>query len=180
MKSRTFINIVPVLLFSDGCYAEVEVKMTDYIQQYQRVRRYLIRIQDQDRDRTEYEDDLWSFFQNCWHLKDWLINDDDPSISPELRDTLEHKLSDILSSSPNLRICADLANRKKHVKLKNPWADATARGDIKLDFTEEATPLRLEYLISVNDDSEHSALDVAKQATEEWHQILADHRLATE
>jgi hypothetical protein len=152
--------------------------MADYIQQYQRVRRYLGRIQDQNRDRTEYEDDLWSFFQNCSHLKDWLIND--PSIAPEERDVLDHKLSDMLNAYPNLRICADLANRKKYLKLKNPWADAKDRGDIKLDFTEEATPIRPEYMISVDDKSEHSALDVAKQALEEWHQILSDHRLTTE
>src|SRR4030095_2546076 len=114
--------------------------MADHIQQYGRVRRYLERIQDQDRDRTEYEDDLWSFFQNCWHLKDWLINDEDPGVSPELRDELKHKLSDSLGPYANLRICGDLANRTKHLKLKNPWADAKARGDIKLDFTEEATP----------------------------------------
>ena len=154
--------------------------MADYIQQYRRVRRYLERIQDQDRDRTEYEDDLWSFFQNCWHLKDWLINDEDPSVSPELRDELKHKLSESLRSHANLRICADLANRTKHLKLKNPWADAIARGDIKLDFTEETTPTRLEYRITLDDNTEHCVLDVARQAVEEWQHILADHAMPTE
>jgi hypothetical protein len=154
--------------------------MADYIQQYRRVRRYLERIQDQDRDRIEYEDDLWSFFQNCWHLKDWLINDEDQSVSPELRDELKHRLSDGLGPYANLRICADLANRTKHLKLKNPWADAKARGDIKLDFTEEATPTRLEYRITLDDNTEQSAVDVARQAVEEWEHILADHALPTE
>jgi hypothetical protein len=152
--------------------------MANYIQQYQRVRRYLGRIQDQDRESTDYEDDLWSFFQNCWHLKDWLINDDD--VSPELRDQLEHKLSHSLSSYANLSICADLANRTKHIKLRNAWADSQARGDIKLDFTEEATPTRLEYRITSDDNTEHSALEVARQAVEEWRRILADHALPTE
>src|SRR5438093_1396644 len=46
-----------------------------YKDQFDRVRRYLARIENQSRDRTEYEDDFWSFFQNCWHLAHWIEND---------------------------------------------------------------------------------------------------------
>jgi len=56
--------------------------------------------------------------QNCRHLKDWLINDEDPSVSQELRYELEHRLSHSLSPYANLSICADLANRT-YLKLKN-------------------------------------------------------------
>ena len=61
--------------------------MSDFEDQLARVERYLKRIENQDRDRTEYEDDLWSFFQNCWHLKDWIKNDG--TIPETLRNTIE-------------------------------------------------------------------------------------------
>jgi hypothetical protein len=154
--------------------------MAEYLEQYQRVQRYLGRIQDQERDRTEYEDDLWSFFQNCWHLKDWLAYDDS-GVPLVLRAKLcGDELKTFLQQYTNLRICADLANRTKHLKLKKPWLDAKARGDIRVDFTEEATPIRLEYRIVLGDNSDYDALDVARQAVEEWDAILVEHGLSAD
>ena len=49
--------------------------MPEYMDQLNRVRRMLDRINRQDREPIEYGDDIWSFFQNCWHLKDWVKND---------------------------------------------------------------------------------------------------------
>ncbi len=44
--------------------------MAEYIDELNRVRRMLDRLNRQDRSPNEYGDDLWSFFQNGWHLKD--------------------------------------------------------------------------------------------------------------
>jgi len=46
--------------------------------QLDRVRRLRARLDVHNRPRPEYEDDLWSFFQNAWHLKDWLKAHDHP------------------------------------------------------------------------------------------------------
>ena len=51
--------------------------MAPWEEQFARVKRYLRRVGDRSRERTEYEDDLLSFFQSCWHLKDWVCNDND-------------------------------------------------------------------------------------------------------
>ena len=51
----------------------------DYIAQLKRVRRYLEKIQNRVRKSwDDYDDDFWSFFQNCWHLKDWIRNEIPP------------------------------------------------------------------------------------------------------
>ena len=49
-----------------------------YIEQIRRIERFLQRIDPPSKDhgsQVEYEDNLWSFFQNAWHLKDWIKND---------------------------------------------------------------------------------------------------------
>ena len=58
--------------------------MSKYHEQFERVGRFLHRIRRDDRESVEYLDDLWAFFQNAWHLKDWIMNDS--SLQQELRD----------------------------------------------------------------------------------------------
>src|SRR5258708_1539825 len=60
--------------------------MSDWREQLERVVRFLARLQNHDRPKHDYEDDLWAFFQNCWHLKDWIKND--PALDPSTRRTL--------------------------------------------------------------------------------------------
>ena len=54
--------------------------MYPYQEQLKRVERWLSRIRHSSKhDRNQYEDFLWAFFQNCWHLKDWIMNDTNSS-----------------------------------------------------------------------------------------------------
>ena len=50
--------------------------MSQATRQFERLQRIFMRVlDDQNRKLAEYEDDAWNFFQNCWHLKDWIKND---------------------------------------------------------------------------------------------------------
>jgi hypothetical protein len=50
--------------------------MTDkYQEQLSRAKRFLDRMEKLPADQTEYEDMFWAFFQNCWHVRDWIKND---------------------------------------------------------------------------------------------------------
>jgi len=82
-----------------------------YKEQFQRVLRCLKKLKNQDRGTLEYSDDIWSFFQNCWHLKDWIKND--PELPRTIRDSIEKEIEQFES----LLICADLSNRSKHSEL---------------------------------------------------------------
>ena len=81
-----------------------------HIEQFKRVERFLQRIDPPSKDhgsQVEYEDNLWSFFQNAWHLKDWIAND------PEI---IKIDIENIVKKYHCLMICSDLANRTKHFK----------------------------------------------------------------
>jgi hypothetical protein len=51
------------------------------MEQYERAWRWLIRLGDTDTGRLHgsvsdsYQDEVYAYFQNCYHLKDWLKND---------------------------------------------------------------------------------------------------------
>ena len=67
-------------------------------QQYERMLRYLKRLKDQNRSQVEYVDDMWSFFQHCFHLKDWMKND--PSLPKSIKKSIEKELNKSKESQP--------------------------------------------------------------------------------
>ena len=86
--------------------------MADYKEQLDRTRRWLQRIENKNAQPTEYLDFMIAFFQNCWHLKDWIKND------VTLKDTIHQTIETEAAKYNSLMICADVANRTKHLVLK--------------------------------------------------------------
>ena len=89
-----------------------------YVEQLERTKRYLKKIFDLNagiphtQASPNYDDDVHAFFQNCYHLKDWIKND--PYCS---------KWSDVekfINTNTDLQICADLCNGLKHLILTKP------------------------------------------------------------
>jgi hypothetical protein len=142
----------------------------DYVQQFDRVKRFLARIENQNRGSTEYDDDLWAFFQNCWHLKDWVENDS--TISATVRQSI---WSDVKSKT-NLTICADLANRTKHSVLDHHWFDAKFTQRNVTVYTGTGTSTS-EHIITLKDGTKVVALDVARAAVKEWQEIFTAYGL---
>lgn len=151
--------------------------MSKFLEQFNRVERYLKKIEDQDRDSTAYDDDLWSFFQSCYHLKDWIKND--PYVAGEIQRTVEG----FVNGNEDLRICADLANRSKHLDLdKNIREDAkvTSR-NVKILVptagSDSVGTSTCEHIITLGDGRTRIALDVARKAVEAWKGFLSDNKL---
>jgi hypothetical protein len=88
-----------------------------YIEQYERVKRCYQRLQEiengriHDRSSDFYDDEFLTFFLNCYHLKDWIKNDD--SVPQEFRGSIEKFIED----NNCFHYCADIANGAKHLKL---------------------------------------------------------------
>ena len=55
-------------------------------------------------------DDTYSFFIHCYHLKDWLANDDTFGRS-------RREIEKFVAGTPALALCGDVANSIKHLKL---------------------------------------------------------------
>jgi hypothetical protein len=169
--------------------------MSKFLEQFERVKRYLNKIENQDRDSTEYDDDLWSFFQNCHHLKDWIIND--PDVADEIKGGKGKRIEEFVNSNKELRICADLANRSKHLELdRSPREDAkvTSRSTIICpapikvyrsadgSILPQADPDSVgtstcEHIITLGDGSKRIALDVARKAVKAWESFLSENKL---
>jgi hypothetical protein len=80
-----------------------------YRQQLDRVRRFLNRLENRHRSDVDYQDDMWAFFQNCWHLKDWVKHCE---ILPDDKKTA---IKELVHRNTTILICRDLANGTKHL-----------------------------------------------------------------
>jgi hypothetical protein len=90
----------------------------NYRVQYERVIRWFERFKTINSGKmhttsTEnYEDEVHAFFQNCYHLKDWIKND--TSIT-RLLDVEEY-----INVAVSLQLCADICNALKHLSRIRP------------------------------------------------------------
>jgi len=143
--------------------------MSQYREQLARVRRFLTRIETHNRPLQDYDDDMWSFFQNCWHLKDWVKND--PSVPPAIRATLEVDLA----SWPDLMTCADLANGTKHLQLKTPRVGARhTQKNFRVVIGGDSS---VEYVIETGDGTQSDAVQLARNCVTAWEQQLKKYGL---
>jgi hypothetical protein len=149
-----------------------------YRAQLDRARRFLERVQSQDSRRdVDYQDDVWAFFQNCWHIKDWLNHD------YRVPESTRRSALAAANKSTILKVCRDMANGTKHRKLQRRgkptralavhlWTNTTIMPDglTTIDCTIKFPRRKVKF---------RSARDVAVECLREWVRILEDHRLNT-
>lgn len=146
--------------------------MSQYLDQLARVRRFLRRIETHNRPAVDYDDDIWLFYQNCWHLKDWIKNDTTVPIT--VRRTLEDKLK----QCPELMICADLANATKHLELKTPRVGA--KHHHKNYRVVVGGPRSIEYFIDRGDGTRIDGLALARECVRQWEALLKHWELPSD
>ncbi len=100
-------------------------------EQYNRMKRWHTRLSESTAVDDRRSDDFHAFFICCFHLKDWLRADS--SVGDGIRDDV----AGFVDCNLWLRLCADLANGSKHLKL-----DRYARFD---------SPARLEKVAAAFD-----------------------------
>lgn len=88
-----------------------------YREQYERVKRWYERLstinqgRQHDLSSVNYEDEVYIFFLNCYHLKDLIKND------AAAGSVAQKKVEKFIESSRSLSLCADICNAHKHLKL---------------------------------------------------------------
>ena len=145
--------------------------------QLDRVQRYLQRFREINSGRKHnhpsdyYEDDVYAFFQNCYHLKDWIKHD------PQCKSWTN--CEKLITHSRNLSLCADICNGLKHFKLTKLRSSESPRiegKDINLKITEggsEESGLKISMKIEIHTNS--GPIDAFKLATEcvsEWKSYI--------
>jgi hypothetical protein len=152
---------------------KVRTGVTGYRDQLDRVRRYLNRVLTLGRKDPyviDYQDDVWSFFQNCWNLKDWMKHD--PLVPREVKD----RVVVAAESSTILAVANDIANASKHLKLNSPQANAAHS---LTQIAASGPESLIECMIEVN-GRRRPASEVAAECVAEWERILQAEGLPIE
>jgi SUMO ligase MMS21 Smc5/6 complex component len=142
-----------------------------YKQQYERMLRYLNRIEYESESSIDYDDDLWAFFQACWHLKDWIKNDN--TVDATVRNNIEQ----IVKMYPAIMISADLANATKHLKLTTPRAGADIVSRSVVVNLGDLSKCSSSHGVTLSNGTTVIAQEVAKKAVEEWQEVLKNNGL---
>lgn len=150
--------------------------------QYQRMLRGRVRLEEAAMGGSgsdEARDRLFHFFQDAYHLKDWLKNDDDPRI-PAKRD-VEALFTDPTSSVPVLRLAADLCNGVKHRTLR---PGSSKSGDDSTRISNQNVTVFLgdfpgaEHQWNVTSGGQvWDVLELADEIIEAWQHWLKKHGL---
>jgi hypothetical protein len=142
-----------------------------YREQLDRARRFLERIESTGPRRdVDYQDDVWAFFQNCWHVRDWLTMD--KRVSKEVRNAIHQAVK----NSTALTLCEGMANGTKHlVGLSQGKSAEHAFTETKIIPGVETT---LDCMIDIGEEKYLSARALGKECVAEWERILTSHGLA--
>ncbi len=153
-----------------------------YLDQLGRAHRWLKRLEDASshtndindpvptEKHEEYEDFLYAFFQNCWHLKDWILSD--AGAPKGLREAV--RKMDEQSTIVPLMLCSSVANGSKHLRSgRDPKRRAKTVGEILIDIDPKGDSQTF-YTYKVVDDNgtSHEAIALARQALDEWEKII--------
>jgi hypothetical protein len=153
--------------------------VASYREQYDRMRRWYERFRAIDqgqplRPSDGLVDEIHGFFQNCYHLKDWVKND--PVVAPIARKEVE----DFITSSRPLALCADICNSVKHLKLINPRSNEDPKfGRKQISMTlQPGVPQTggLKHEIQTNSGPVDS-FALATDCMKDWDEFFAKHGL---
>jgi len=152
--------------------------MTDqYLEQWERSKRWYERFKETYRGRKHemsdeyYKDEVYAFFLNCYHLRDWLI---------EGGTVPAKEVDKFINNCNELKLCADICNASKHLVLNR-----SLRSGTQPEFTGKSVSLHLgsgPAVISIRYTIETAygsidAFDIAKKAMEAWETFFSQNRL---
>jgi hypothetical protein len=145
-----------------------------YRHQLDRVRRFLDRVEGPQASDVEFQDMMWAFFQNCWHLKDWVRND---PLASEVQKTA---VIDKAHASALLTICRDLCNGTKHLGLDRKPSSGTGAAHHHVNITitsgESST---MDCVVKDGHGNLISGKQLARDCVADWERILQSEGLNT-
>jgi len=144
-----------------------------YLEQFERVNRWYLKFKEindgisQRYHSNYYKDVVYAFFQNCYHLKDWVKNDE--HVNKELR----NKAECFVNNSTALKICGDICNGSKHSKITD--GKEKIDKDTKISRTNHILVVGSTYSAKykiISENNEYDAFDLATQCITEWKEFL--------
>ena len=150
-----------------------------YSEQYDRMKRWFNRFVALDQGRLHdvpsdnYLDDIYAFFMNCYHLKDWIKHDG--TVAPAVQQSVEHHIN----LSHPLKLCADICNSLKHLRLTSSRSgENPAFGKKHFSLALGTGPATINLKCEI--DTSAGAIDAFQLATEcvsAWDTFLSENGL---
>lgn len=154
-----------------------------YLEQHDRMLRWAARVRAMlpdpplDGEPLDYAlDTMYACFEACFHLRDWIANDED------LPRTVRDDVYGFVRKSQHLSMCADVANGVKHLRVDRPLSDRNPppeRREIGLvEFRSEGWPLpeTPEYVFGVLLDGDLiDVFSLVADCVRAWDQFFAKH-----
>ncbi|MFA6098209.1 MAG: hypothetical protein WCV50_01800 [Patescibacteria group bacterium] len=141
-----------------------------YLEQYERTMRWYWRFikinhgQIHQKNSDFYQDEVYSFFINCYHLKDWIINDPVVKIN---KDDIEK----FVHNNKYLNICGDICNGVKHLQLNKSNGAKIGSSHFSLELGRGTPVLSVRYDIEI-DGKKYDAFKVANEAVKQWDNFI--------
>lgn len=151
-------------------------ELSKYEEQFERMKRWYKRVfaitfgMTHNKNTNNYQDEVYAFFINCYHLKDWIINDKTVKIENK-----KQKIENFINANECMRLCADICNGLKHLKL-----DKNIRTGIQPEFKERKFELELggkeakiivKYNIATSKGNKDAFL-LATDCKEKWEEFI--------
>jgi len=144
-----------------------------YPEQWERVQRWHERFSDisegklHDKPSDFYQDEVYAFFMNCYHLKDWIKHD---PTHPSLAGNVESFITD----SRDMSLCADIYNGMKHLLLTRPRSHEDpqfGKRHFEVGVGTQPTTIAVKYTIDTT-SGPIDAYELATRCVEAWKSFL--------
>lgn len=152
-------------------------------EQYDRMHRWYVKLKEINDGRTHaedsrhYQDVLYAFFQNCYHLKEWI--EKDKYVNPQIK----IQVKDFFENSEALGLAADICNATKHFELTkkthHPFSKKTIapRQKISMTFGTAKPIISISYKLQLSDGTEFDAFQFASECIAEWEKFYVTRGL---
>lgn len=145
-----------------------------YQEQFERMKRWYRRFKEIDEGRPHepetdhYQDEVYAFFMNCYHLKDWIKNDD------TVGDHAKSKVEGFINNNVELTLCADICNGLKHLKRNSQGRSGKSPqfGPRHIRVAEHTFAVK--YSITTKTGETRDAFELASTCVQLWEKFIED------
>lgn len=116
-----------------------------------------------------YQDEVYAFFLNCYHLKDWIKNDENVEITEK-----EKKVEEFITNTEELSLCADICNSIKHLNLTVPRSGQDPKfGQRKFNLRVGSPPTTISAKYTIDTSSGPvDAFELATKCLQAWEKFI--------
>jgi hypothetical protein len=136
---------------------------------------------DEGRDHNEssvhYEDDVYAFFINCYHLKDWIKND--PAVTakvPSIGIDIEAFIGNAPDGNEYLQLCGDICNSQKHFvcnKSNRSRENPKLGSSFTLIRVGKSSSIKISWSIHCGTRGSIDAFVLATECVKAWDSFLS-------